>query len=330
VLAERAAGQHQVAGGQRQRPAVGDGADAGEQLVAGRGERAAEGDPAGFHRCTSVATSSPTRPAASRTAATAAASAPGERRAQVRDRPHRFPGALQAPHDRARRGHGLDAADVAADARLVGGAPDAHVPDVARRAVRPVVQPARGVDEPTADPGADLDEEQRGLVGRQRPGLAERTQVHVVLTGGGAAEPLAEPRGDGVGVPAGHDRRADGGAEPRRPPAGQADDDRPDGVRAGPRRPGVSRSAASRSSTRVRTASGPSRTSTSRCSWASTRWLRSTTAMWAPARPDVGEQDVPAVGGQREPVGGPAAPGGGAGARPGAARRGRAARPPRC
>ncbi len=45
VLAQHAVGQHQVAGGQRQRPLVDDAAHAGQQLVAGRGERAADGHP---------------------------------------------------------------------------------------------------------------------------------------------------------------------------------------------------------------------------------------------------------------------------------------------
>ena len=87
----------------------------------------------------------------------------------------------QAPGDGGGRRDRLDAADVAADAGVVGAAADPDVPDVARRAVGPVVQPALPRDQPAADARADLHEEQRGLVRGQRPGLAERAQVDVVL-----------------------------------------------------------------------------------------------------------------------------------------------------
>ena len=52
-------------------------------------------------------------------------------------------------------------------------------------------------DQAAADAGADLDEQQRRLVGRQCPGLAERAQVDVVLQERRAAERAAQPRGDG-------------------------------------------------------------------------------------------------------------------------------------
>ena len=75
--------------------------------------------------------------------------------------------------------------------RYVGAAAHPDVPDVARRAVGPVVQLALPGDQPAADARADLDEEQRRLVRGQRPGLAERAQVDVVLQDRRAAEPCA-------------------------------------------------------------------------------------------------------------------------------------------
>jgi hypothetical protein len=87
-------------------------------------------------------------------------------RAHVGDRdllPVRAP---QPAGDRSGGRHGLDAAHVAADAGVVGRPAHADVADVARRAVGAVVQHALAGDEAAADAGADLDEQQRHLVGR--------------------------------------------------------------------------------------------------------------------------------------------------------------------
>ena len=139
--------------------------------------------------------------------------------------------------DRARRRQRLDAADVAADAPHVGSAAHPDVADVARRTVRAVMQLAGTGDQAAPDPGADLDEQQRRLVRGQRPGLAERAQVHVVLQQRRAAERAAQARGDRVGVPARHDRRPDRDAVPAVDRTRHADHHRPRGGVAGHLRP---------------------------------------------------------------------------------------------
>jgi hypothetical protein len=111
------------------------------------------------------------------------------------------------------------------------------VPDVARTAVGPVVQLARAGDQAAADPGADLHEQQRHLVGGQRARLAEGPQVDVVLQDHRAAEGPAQARGDGVGVPARHDGRPDGHAPLRVDRTGDADHRGPHRVVPGNLRP---------------------------------------------------------------------------------------------
>ena len=122
---------------------------------------------------------------------------------------------------RAAAGHGLQAAAVAAAADLeVAGHVD--VADVARRALGAAVDPALG-DDPAADAGADLDEEQV-VVGA--PGLvvlAQRHDVHVVVDERRRAEVVSEPTTDAIAVPAGHDRRRDRGARGELDRAGDAD-----------------------------------------------------------------------------------------------------------
>ena len=135
----------------------------------------------------------------------------------------------QSSGDGRRRCDGLDAADVAADARVVGAAADADVADVARRAVGPVVQHALAGDEPAADARSDLHEQQRRLVRGQRSGFAERAQVDVVLQDRRAVEPALQPCRDRVGVPAGHDRRAHRRAQDAVDRAGESDHDRAGG-----------------------------------------------------------------------------------------------------
>ena len=136
---------------------------------------------------------------------------------------------------------------------------------------------------PPPMPGADLDEQQRRLVRGQRPGLAERAQVDVVLQHHRAAERAAQARGDGVGVPAGHDRRPHRDAvQVRRPGRARRS---PPPARA-PRRAPCARSARSRDSTASST--GVRALARRRCRRArgpACVWLRSTTARCAPCAP---------------------------------------------
>ena len=122
---------------------------------------------------------------------------------------------------RAAAGHGLEAAPVAAAADLEV-ARHVDVADVARRALGAAVDPALG-DDPAADAGADLDEEQV-VVGA--PGLvvlAQRHDVDVVVDERRRAEVVSEPTADAIAVPAGHDRRRHRRARGELDRAGDAD-----------------------------------------------------------------------------------------------------------
>ncbi len=156
-------------------------------------------------------------------------------------------------------------------------------------------------------PGADLDEQQRRLVRGQRPGLAERAQVHVVLQQHRAAERAAQARGDGVGVPAGHDRRPHRDAVPAVDGTGHADHHRPRGgvarhlrpQRAQARLDGVEHRVRSLGDVDVDVPVGPHG-----LAQVDDGEVRAVCT-------EVGDQHVPAARGEREPVGrAPAARGG--------------------
>src|SRR5690606_14893316 len=116
----------------------------------------------------------------------------------------------------AAAGDRLQAAGVAAAARDVVGAGHPDVPDVAGGALGPAVQPPAG-DDAAADAGADLDEEQVLRGGAAVPELAQRQGVDVVVDQDVEVVAVGEVAGDGVLVPARHDRRVD------RPPGGELD-----------------------------------------------------------------------------------------------------------
>ena len=142
VLAEHAVGQHEVAGGEGQRALVNHAADAGQQLVARRGKRAADGHPGRVvevHQRRDDLADQPGGLADRRQRGRVAAADAGHGRRRSVTGPS---ASAEPPRDRARRRHRLDAADVAADARDVRAAAHPDVPDVARRAVGAVVQHA--------------------------------------------------------------------------------------------------------------------------------------------------------------------------------------------
>ena len=96
--------------------------------------------------------------------------------------------------------------------------------DVARRALRAAVdQPP--ADDPAADAGADLDEQQVVGVAPVRPVLAERHDVDVVVDQHRRVVAAREPVRDREAVPARHDRRLDRLAAVKATGAGHADAD---------------------------------------------------------------------------------------------------------
>jgi hypothetical protein len=107
------------------------------------------------------------------------------------------------------------------------------VADVAGRALRAAVDRALG-DDPAADAGADLDEQEVALRAPVRPVLADGHDVHVVVDEDRHVEAPREAAGDRVAVPAGHDRRVDGPAGGELDRARNADADAPHLVRLAP------------------------------------------------------------------------------------------------
>ena len=131
-------------------------------------------------------------------------------RPALAEHPHdvAHPGLAEPRGERAAAGDRLEAAAIPAAAEHVVVVAHVDVADVARRALgaahRPPVR-----DQPSADPGPDLDEhEVLGVRPRAGP-LAERHQVRVVVDERRRAVPVREPRRDRIAVPAGHDRRRD-------------------------------------------------------------------------------------------------------------------------
>ena len=102
----------------------------------------------------------------------------------------------------------LEAADVPAAAGDLLGAldRDADVADVAGGALGAAVDAAAD-DDPAADPGTDLDEQQVLDLRPVRPVLAEGHDVDVVVDQHRDAVAVGEALRDRVAVPAGHDRR---------------------------------------------------------------------------------------------------------------------------
>ena len=117
--------------------------------------------------------------------------------------------------------HGLEAAAVAAAADLLV-AGNVDVADVAGRALRAAVDPAIG-DDPAADAGRDLDEQQVVVGAPGLPVLAQRHDVHVVVDERRRPEVVGQPVAHAVAVPAGHDRRRDRRARGELHRAGHAD-----------------------------------------------------------------------------------------------------------
>src|SRR5690606_15716073 len=206
ALLAGSAGRHgEPGGGQRQRPLVDDLPDPGEQRLVHGGQRAADDDGLRVEEVDQ----------AGEDVADAASG--------LADHPdrERVPGGDQGGHRAAvggrhaglgepggqcaAAGDRLQAAGVAAAARDVVGAGHPDVPDVAGGALGPAVQPPAG-DDAAADAGADLDEEQVLRGGAAVPELAQRQGVDVVVDQDVEVVAVGEVAGDGVLVPARHDR----------------------------------------------------------------------------------------------------------------------------
>ena len=121
-------------------------------------------------------------------------------------------------------GDRLEAAEVAAAALDVAGPGDAHVPEVAGRALGAALQLAAG-DDAGADAGGDLDQHEVVDVGEMGTPLAQRHDVDVVVDEDRDGVVALDVAGDVVPVPAGHDRRVDRAAGGVLDRAGQADAD---------------------------------------------------------------------------------------------------------
>ena len=221
VLAEAAAGQLDVAGGQRGRPAVHDLADPGEELLVRFGEVAADDDDRGVEEVDRRRPGPrPMRRPASRTSAHGAVVAGSTRRYHVagvgrrRARPRGREAARAAPPATASRHPALPQRHSTSSAAATWMWPMSPAAPCAPRWMAPSTM------RPQPMPVPDLDEQQ--VVHRRspaRPVLTQGHDVHVVVDqDGDAGEPLRRSRcGIGYAVPAGHDRRAD------HPPGGELD-----------------------------------------------------------------------------------------------------------
>ena len=214
--------------------------------------------------------------------------------------------------ERGPAGQRLEAADVAAatdDRRVVH---DLDVPDVARRSLRPPVDPAVR-DDPGADAGADLDDDDVVVAdGDPGPPLAEGQDVDVVVDPDRRAVAVGEALAHRVAVPAGHDRRRDRAARCGTRPARARRCRCPTAARAGR----ASWRAAARTAPRRATGSAPARPMTSAGSsrWARIRPSRSVTATSMLVAPRSATRTWPASArkasrrGGRPPVLGPTSP----------------------
>ena len=209
AVGELAADDAQVAGGERQRALVDDLADPGQQLLVGLGDVAADHD----HRRV-VEVDRGGEDLADQPARVADEAAPRPARRRGRARPRRASrrrrarrrvsrAAIAAPPASASRQPTLPQLQMIASA-LVGG--DADVADVAGGALGAAVDAAVD-DDPAADPGGDLDEQQVVDLAPVGPVLAEGHDVDVVVDQHRDAVAVGEALGDRVAVPAGHDRR---------------------------------------------------------------------------------------------------------------------------
>src|SRR5437667_11780841 len=144
-------------------------------------------------------------------------------------------GRLAGPPERRSAGQGLETAGVAAaanDGRVVRDLDVAHVAGTPLgTAMEPAVR-----DDPSPDPGPDLDHDDVVVAGRDtRPPLAQGQDVDVVVDPDGRAVPGGEPIPDRIEVPAGHDRRRDrsSGLELDRSRDADPDPPQPPGDRSG-------------------------------------------------------------------------------------------------
>ena len=177
----------------------------------------------GLKKLTEAASTSPSSRPAWRTSCIASGRPSRTWRTTSREFWAAMPSAAQPRRHRAAAGHRLQAAAVAAAADLlVAGHVD--VADVARRALGAAVDPAVG-DDPAADAGPDLDEQQMVVGAPGLPVLAQRHDVHVVVDERRCAEAIRQSVADPVAVPPGHDRRSDGGAGRELDGPGDADPD---------------------------------------------------------------------------------------------------------
>src|SRR5699024_993021 len=112
----------------------------------------------------------------------------------------------EASRDRPPRGHGLQAAAVAAGAGHLGGSRQRHMADIAGGTVRTAAQRASRDDSGT-DARGDLDEDE---VGRLRPGrrpFAQGHDVDVVVDEDGGVEGLPQGPGHVESIPARSEER---------------------------------------------------------------------------------------------------------------------------
>ena len=169
---------------------------------------------------------------------------------------------LASPADRRAAGERLETADVAAaahDRRIVH---DLDVADVAGAPLRAAMEVAVR-DDPGADAGPDLDDDDVVVAGRDaRAPLAEGQDVDVVVDPDRRAVAGGEPLADRIAVPAGHDRRRDrpAGVELHRTRHADADPPQPAGQVAASSA-GATRTARRRGpgTSRGRPRSGPAR-----------------------------------------------------------------------
>ena len=223
--ARRGLHDREVLGRERHRAGVDDLADAGDEVLADPGHRAADRDDRRVHQADA-------RGEHLADVATRPAAPPGSRRGRRADElddvaAGRHVDALLAERarDGGAGGEGLEASAVAAVARHVRAARDADVADVAGDALRAALQQAAR-DDAGADAGRDLHEHE---VLDVRPGeraFAERHDVHVVVDEHRHLEVLLHPAGHVEAVPAGHDRRVHRAPGVVLDRAGHADADR--------------------------------------------------------------------------------------------------------
>ena len=144
----------------------------------------------GLSRLTALASTSPIVRPASRTSRVAGTDPPRTRATTSRLEVASTPVARSRAGDRRPAGDGLEAADVAAAAHGVDVVGDLDVAEVAGRALGAAAQLAVA-DDPAADAGGDLDEQQVVDVREPDGVLAERHHVDVVVDDDDAVELVA-------------------------------------------------------------------------------------------------------------------------------------------